>query len=81
MPSPETEAQIEGATNLWRYHVRGWVPLWVGLGGIAAVGLALAGLTHLLASHPAQICNTVAQCNRYILSHPLHVKGFPTYTP
>jgi hypothetical protein len=87
VPSPEAEAQLEGAANLWRYHVRGWVPFWLCVAGIALVGLAFAGVNHLLAvhgPHPAVLCHTVAQCNRYILSHPVHVTGsmlIPVFHP
>lgn len=86
MPTPETEAQIEGAKNLWRFN-RGDlvnVGLWVGLFVICAGAVVLfGGFLHLLPHHTiTPTCNTVAQCNRAILSHPIHVKaqpGFPVF--
>ena len=74
MTSPETEAQLEGAANLWRFHVRGRVPFWLCVAGLVALGLIGVGFNHLLATsqgHPAQVCTTVASCNRYILTHPI----------
>lgn len=86
MPQPTPEDLAEGAIYVARRHRRDLqlVGIWVGF--FVVVGLATmlgTGLIHLLPQHhPAEVCNTVAQCNRQILSHPVHVKpmpGFPTF--
>lgn len=85
MPTAETEAHLEGAVNLYRYNQHDIfnVTVWVGF----AVGVAVVCwlvLHAVLLAHPAtsHVCGTIAQCQRQILAHPLHVKplpGVPTY--
>ena len=84
--SSETEAQLEGAKNLYRYNrgdlfnVSVWIGFCLVVAGVCWVVLhAVFLVTPVPEPH---LCQTVAQCNREILAHPLHVKpmpGFPQF--
>ena len=86
--SSETEAQIEGAKNLYRYNRSDLfnVAVWIGLFAVVGV-LAFVG-THLIDalphSHPIPACPSVQACQHWIITHPLHIKpqpGFPVFKP
>jgi hypothetical protein len=82
---PETEAHLEGAANLWRYHVRGWVPFWLCVAGLVAVGLIGVGLNHLLAPPKVLPCGTInPTCALHHINYrvplPRH-SSIPTFTP
>ena len=42
------DPNIEGAKNLWRYHVRGWVPFWLCIAGLAGIWAVGVGVDHLI---------------------------------
>jgi hypothetical protein len=68
VPSPETEAHLEGAKNLWRYNrgdlfnVTVWIGLFVVVAGVCWLGLHLLEL--IPAGHP----------------HPIHYGPLPKPT-
>lgn len=75
---------LDGAVYIAKKHRSDLetLAIWVGLVIVAsALGWGFTHLINLGATHPIQVCQTVAQCNRYILSHPIHFKvppGYPT---
>ena len=82
------QAHAEGAKNLYRYNRTDIINVCVWVGFFVVVVGAGWLITHLIslgAHPPAYVCSSVAECNRYILSHPLkHVPNpdhLPAYQP
>jgi hypothetical protein len=85
--NPTRDEQIEGAIYIAKKHRRDIELVGIWLGFFLVISALAWGVTHAIDalphSHPISVCQTVAQCQRYILAHPIHVKpmpGFPVFT-